>query len=89
MQLTYCQSANGAPDADTDCAAVCTRSTNRAWDAYRSDCSGLVSFAYGLPAPGRVTSQFAPYDNDISFQLQSALDLVTGDVINSTPAEHM
>lgn len=43
----------------------------------------------GIAAPGRVTSGFAPYDNDLSKQLGSAADLEAGDAINSVPAEHI
>jgi hypothetical protein len=88
-QVLYCQSAQGQPDGDNACSPVCHRASNRDWNAYRSDCSAFVSYAYGVGAPGRVTSEFAPYKNDISFQLGSPNDLQPGDVINSTPSEHM
>jgi len=88
-QLQYCQSPNGQPDADEDCAPICTRPHNAGWDAYRSDCSALVSFAYAVPAPGRSTYEFAPYNNEVTFQLSSARDLLPGDALNSTPREHI
>ena len=90
MQLLYCQSPNGQPDGDSDCASVCNRASNPDWDAYRSDCSGLVSYSYDLGAPGRTTGMFAPYTTDISFLLPNgAKDLQSGDAINSNPREHI
>ena len=88
MQLLYCQSANGARDYDTACSSICHRAVNKHWDSYRSDCSGLVSYAYGLGAPGRVTGEFAPFKTDISFAIQPS-ELEHGDALNSTPAEHI
>jgi hypothetical protein len=89
VNLQYCQSANGQRDYDSACTPICSRASNRGWDAYRSDCSGFVSYAYGLGAPGRVTGEFAPYETDISYKLASATDLQPGDAINSTPDEHI
>jgi hypothetical protein len=88
MKLQYCQSPNGQPDADPDCSPVCSRLSNPKWDAYRSDCSAFVSFAYGVPPPGRDTDNFAPFVTDISFNITAA-ELQPGDVINSVPAEHI
>jgi hypothetical protein len=88
-KLLYCQSANGARDYDSACPSYCHRESNAAWNAYRSDCSGLVSFAWGLPAPGRVTSEFAPYENDISTRI-NGIDLRPGDALNKIPSsEHI
>ncbi|MEO7112946.1 MAG: hypothetical protein ABI183_21075 [Polyangiaceae bacterium] len=88
-KLLYCQSANGARDYDSACPAYCHRESNSAWNAYRSDCSGLISYAWGLPAPGRVTSQFAPYENDISTRI-NGIDLRPGDALNLIPSsEHI
>ncbi|MGH7330452.1 MAG: hypothetical protein ACREJX_19050, partial [Polyangiaceae bacterium] len=61
-KLQYCQSANGARDYDTACSSTCNRTENPDWDPYRSDCYGFVSWAWELPAPGRVTGEFAPFD---------------------------
>jgi hypothetical protein len=85
-KLPYCQSANHAPDYDPSCSSVCVRPDNAAWDPYRSDCSGLVSWAWGLPAPGRVTTEFAPFVNDITETI-NASDLQPGDAVNSS--EHV
>ncbi len=89
LQLLYCQSPNGQPDADSSCSSICHRASNKIWDLYRSDCSGLVSYSYALGAPGRTTGQFAPFQTDVSFQLSSPDLLQPGDPINSTPHEHI
>ncbi len=86
-KLLYCQSANHAHDYDTACSSTCNRENNAQWDPYRSDCSGFVSWAWGLPAPGRVTSQFAPADNSVSHAIQ-ATNLQPGDALNY-PADHI
>ena len=86
VKLPYCQSANHAHDYDVACSSICTRTDNAQWNPYRSDCSGLVSWAWGLPAPGRVTMQFAPFVNDLSHTI-AAVDLQPGDAINND--EHM
>jgi len=89
-QLTYCQSPNGQPDPLTICSPICTRAVNPVWDPYRSDCSGLVSFAYGLPPPGHITLDYAPYKTDVSFVIPGgAAELQPGDAINSIPREHV
>jgi len=87
-KLLYCQSANGQPDGDNACASVCTRESNPEWDPYRSDCSGFVSWAWGLPAPGRVTSEFAPYETDITTVIQAS-DLRAGDAANRNSGGHI
>jgi len=87
-KLLYCQSANGQPDDDTSCSAVCNRESNPQWDPYRSDCSGFVSWAWDLPAPGRVTSEFAPFETDITTAIQAS-DLQPGDACNLTAGGHI
>lgn len=86
-KLLYCQSPNHAHDYDTACSSTCNREDNAQWDPYRSDCSGFISWAWGLPAPGRVTGQFAPADNTVSHAIQ-AKDLQPGDACNY-PADHI
>lgn len=81
--LQYCQSANHARDYDTACSTYCSRTNNAAWDPYRSDCSGLISWAWGLPAPGRVTGQFAPFETDITHSI-TASTLQAGDAVNNS-----
>ncbi len=83
-KLLYCQSPNHASDAvDPACPAVCTRTDNAAWNPYRSDCSGLVSWAWGLPAPGRTTYGFAPFQTDLT-QVIPAAQLAAGDAVNNS-----
>jgi MYXO-CTERM domain-containing protein len=86
-KLLYCQSPNHAHDYDTACSSTCTREDNADWDPYRSDCSGFVSWSWGLPAPGRVTGQFAPADTTVSHAIQGT-DLQPGDALNY-PADHI
>jgi hypothetical protein len=95
--LHYCQAAYGAVDYDSSCWAwegsshVCDRESNSAWNAYRSDCSGFVTWAWGLPPVGDggyVTGDFAPYDNAFSTTIDGS-DLQPGDALNKTPDEHI
>ncbi len=86
-QLQYCESPNGQADPDPDCSPVCSRESNPEWDGYRSDCSGIVSWSWGLAAPGRTTSEFAPAQTDITYVID-ATDLQPGDAIN-IPGDHM
>jgi len=84
--VPYCQAANHQHDYDTACASTCERPDVPDWDPYRSDCSGFVSWAWALPAPGRVTSTFAPFKLDITEVIQAA-DLQPGDAVNNS--EHI
>jgi len=85
-KLKYCQAPNHERDYDAACSSICDRQDNPAWDPYRSDCSGLVSWAWKLPAPGRVTTQFAPFKTDITHVIQ-ATNLAPGDAVNNS--EHI
>ncbi len=85
--LAYCQSPNGASDPDPACSPICSRESNPEWDPYRSDCSGFVSWAWGLPAPGNTTSEFAPADTSVSFVI-NGIDMQPGDAVN-IPGDHM
>jgi hypothetical protein len=96
-ELHYRQAAHGAVDYDSSCWAWegsshrCDRESNAAWNAYRSDCSGFVTFAWGLPPVGDggyVTSDFAPYDNSFSHTIEGSA-LQPGDALNKTPDEHI
>ncbi len=82
VKLKYCQAVNGGRDYDAACSTYCSRQSNPQWDPYRSDCSGFVSWAWQLPAPGRVTGTFAPYVTDISHVI-AAKDLAEGDAVNN------
>ncbi|HUJ60274.1 MAG TPA: hypothetical protein VLX92_17325 [Kofleriaceae bacterium] len=81
-QVPYCQAANHQPDHDSDCASTCNRPDNAQWDPYRSDCSGFVSWAWALPAPGRTTADFAPHDTTITHAI-AASELRAGDAVNN------
>ncbi|HEY8078396.1 MAG TPA: MYXO-CTERM sorting domain-containing protein [Labilithrix sp.] len=83
VKLKYCQAPNGARDYDAACSTYCSREKNAAWDPYRSDCSGFVSWSWALPAPGRITTQFAPFETDITKAI-AASDLREGDAINNS-----
>jgi hypothetical protein len=95
--LHYCQSSQGNVDGDSSCWAwegaghVCHRQSNAEWNAYRSDCSGFVTWSWGLPPVGDggyITSEFAPYDNSFSHTIDGA-QLQPGDALNKTPDEHI
>lgn len=45
-----------------------------------------MSWSWGLPAPGRVTGQFAPFQTDITHAIQAS-DLRAGDAVNNS--EHV
>jgi hypothetical protein len=81
-QVPYCQAPNHARDYDADCAMTCTRPDNADWDPFRSDCSGFVSWAWALPAPGRTTGDFAPFTTDLTHTIDGA-DLMPGDALNN------
>jgi hypothetical protein len=88
--LHYCQSSYEQPDPDPSCwgwegeSHRCDRESNSAWNAYRSDCSGLVTWAWGLPPVGDggyVTSEFAPVNDSFS-EVIAAESLQPGDAVN-------
>jgi hypothetical protein len=81
--MPYCQCANHAWDSH----GQCNRPDNPDWDPYRSDCSGFVSFAWGLPAPGLICDH--PYSISL-WTVSTTIDamaLQPGDALNST--EHV
>jgi hypothetical protein len=81
--MPYCGGPNGGKDVI--CGGTCVRdgeSKKAEWDKYRSDCSGFVSWSWELPAPGRTTSTFAPYDTTVS-ALISVSELAPGDALNN------
>ncbi len=82
-KMPYCGGPNGGHDLI--CGGTCERdgtAEKAEWDKYRSDCSGFVSWAWGLKAPGRTTSTLAPYDTEES-TLVKVDDLAPGDALNS------
>jgi len=76
-KLHYCQAANGGHDLDKTCARTCNRQHNPAWDRYRSDCSGLISWAWGLPPPGVTTALMSSAASTIQ-----GSQLRAGDAVN-------
>jgi MYXO-CTERM domain-containing protein len=84
-QVPYCQSPNGQPDPDNSCSSICMRPANAQWDPYRSDCSGFVSWAWGLPAPGRTTSDFGS-STDVTEVDGNTME--PGDALN-IPGDHI
>jgi len=85
-KLQYCQSAYGEVDYDSSCSHICKRQSNPAWNKYRSDCSGLASWAYGLAAPGLTTYGFAPFSTAVSSVIEAS-ELAEGDAVNN--ADHI
>jgi hypothetical protein len=54
--MPYCGGVNGG--TDYICGGTCYRSgagNTAQWNVYRTDCSGLVSWAWGVPGPGWTT----------------------------------
>lgn len=82
-KMPYCGGPNGGHDLICGGTCVRTGSADKTeWDPYRSDCSGFVSWSWGLPAPGETTSTLAPYATDASV-LVKVDDLQPGDALNS------
>jgi hypothetical protein len=81
-KLGYCQAPNHERDFDGDCATTCDREDNPAWDPYRSDCSGLIAWAWQLAAPGITTKDLAPFQIVLSHPIR-AVELHPGDAINN------
>jgi hypothetical protein len=85
--LHYCQAPYGEVDPDKYCwpwegeSHICDRESNSEWNAYRSDCSGLVSWAWQIPAPGDTTRDFAPVTFAITSEIP-AESLQPGDAVN-------
>jgi hypothetical protein len=81
-KLGYCQSPNHERDFDADCQYSCDREDHPVWDAYRSDCSGLIAWSWQLPAPGITTGDLAPYQIVLSHPVP-AVELRPGDAVNN------
>lgn len=66
-----------------------SQSPQSRWGGYRTDCSGLVSMAWGLPPPGNTTHSFAggPWDNNRSRRIGWD-ELQPGDALNN-PTHHI
>jgi hypothetical protein len=83
--MPYCQVPYGQCDSHVCCGSG-YRPENPDWDPYRSDCSGLVSWAWNLGGPGPTTWGFAPFDTSLTSVIDSS-QLLPGDAINS--GEHI
>lgn len=87
VKMPYCGGPKGGDDGmaceypGNKCIRNAAQS-NPAWDGYRSDCSGTVSFAWQLPPPGRITLWFAPYDRSMTTEIKVD-DLRPGDALNN------
>jgi hypothetical protein len=82
VSMPYCGGPNGGKDVI--CGGTCSRSgtaKSAEWDKYRSDCSGFVSWSWGLAAPGQTTRTLAPYATAVS-SLIAVDDLEPGDALN-------
>jgi hypothetical protein len=83
VKMPYCGGVNGG--TDYICGNTCQRSGAHAkpeWDGYRTDCSGFVSWSWGLPGPGRVTGDLAPFNIDITTAIPVD-ELQPGDALNN------
>ena len=82
--MPYCGGPNGGKDVI--CGGTCSRTgiaKTAEWDKYRSDCSGFVSWSWGLAAPGETTRTLAPYATAVS-SLIAIDDLQPGDALNGS-----
>ncbi|MBS2015295.1 MAG: hypothetical protein JST00_20580 [Deltaproteobacteria bacterium] len=82
-KMPYCGGPKDGPDVI--CGGTCRREGSAVrddWNAYRSDCSGLVSWAWGLPPPGKTTLGLAPFDGSVS-ELTTVDALAPGDALNN------
>lgn len=81
--MPYCQAVAGA--YDSFCGKTCTRTgaaNNATWNAYRSDCSGLVSWAWGMSPPGVNTTTL--YNDTNLTQRVGYWDMQMGDAITTS-----
>ena len=86
-KVPYCQAPNHKWDAA--CQKTCNRTGAAAkpeWDPYRSDCSGYVSYAWGLPPPGLVVTGLV--QSSVSTSI-SAADLEPGDALHASDNSHI
>lgn len=80
--MPYCGGPNGG--RDVICGGTCSRTgtaKSSDWDKYRSDCSGFVSWSWGLPPPGETTRTLAPYATKTSAVI-AVDELQPGDALN-------
>ena len=88
-KMPYCGAVPGGWDGI--CGVTCTGRPRRAdWDAYRSDCSGFVSWVWQLKyEDGHRTWGFAPFNQEgpAFSERISPNDLLPGDALNSTTSD--
>lgn len=80
--MPYCQVANF--QYDSFCGYTCNRTgaaNTSTWNPYRSDCSGLVSWAWGVAAPGWNTTTI--YNDTTKTQRVGYWDIAMGDSITT------
>jgi len=82
VDMQYCGAPNG--QYDSLCGGTCERTGDDAspeWDPYRTDCSGYISWAWGIAPPGLTTpnlgQRFAPI---------KVTDLQPGDILSHAGA---
>lgn len=84
-KVPYCGGVRNG--TDYICGGTCSRPA-AAWDAYRSDCSGFVSWSWGLPGPGWDTGTFVAKIGGSVKQL-NVDQLEPGDAIVTTAKGHI
>lgn len=83
IKMPYCGGSNHG--TDYLCGGTCVRTgihASSVWDPYRTDCSGFVSWSWKLPAPGRITTDFAPFNNAVTTVIKVD-ELRPGDALNN------
>lgn len=83
-QVPYCMTHNGGWDGECGQCERTGAAAKPEWDPYRSDCSGYVSWAWDLPAPGLTTADLPSRFSPIPVE-----DLQPGDILlhSKTPGE--
>jgi hypothetical protein len=92
IDMPYCGGVPGGPDLI--CGGTCTQRAGKfsqpAWNAYRSDCSGFVSYVWQLTYDnGHRTWGFAPFNEEgpAFSKVIAAADLQPGDALNTATAD--
>lgn len=86
VKLQYCWAPNGGDNhaaGNPVCERICRRRAHPQWDPYRSDCSGLVSWSWGLAPPGLTTYAWPPNRDSGVVKAIPAADLRPGDAVNN------
>jgi hypothetical protein len=82
VRMPYCGGVNYG--TDYICGGTCVRTGAAAtaqWDPYRSDCSGMVSWAWGVPPPGWTTGTI--FGDTSQTQRVGYWDMQMGDAITT------